>query len=55
MFSHPGKQRLIIHTAICYAQTNLYNILIGAVQADAVDLQKYQHHINTDSLIVIHK
>lgn len=55
MFSHPGKQIFVVHTAICYTQADLYDILISAVQADAVDFQKCEHHIDTDSLISIDK
>ena len=34
VFSHPGKQRLIIHTVIRFTQSDFRHILIGAVQSD---------------------
>ena len=48
-------QRLVVHRAGGDSKTALDDLIIRAVQPNAVDLQKGQHHIHTDALIAIHK
>ena len=52
---HPRQQRLVVHCAGGDSQTDLDNLVVGAVQPNTVDLQKGQHHIHTDALVAIHE
>ena len=52
---YPRQQRLVVHRAGGDSQTDLDNLVVGAVQPNTVDLQKGQHHIYTDALVAIHE
>ena len=38
VLSDPSKQCLIVHTSVRYTQANLDDVLVGAIQTNAVDL-----------------
>ena len=51
----PGKKLFITHLPRGYPKTCFNHIIVGTVQANAVDLKKGQHDIHSDSLVAIHK
>ena len=51
----PRKEFLVFHTAVSYRQTNRYKLVVRALDADPVYLQKRKHDINANPFIPIHK
>ena len=55
MFSDPSQKRFIIHATVSNRKSDVNNILIGAIQTDAVDFQKCQHNIYANPFVAVYE
>ena len=55
VFPDPCQKAFIIHLPGGDGKTDSGNLIVGAVQTDAVDLQKGQHDTHADPFVAVHK